>query len=163
MFSQGGKGSETPIQPVRDSHATPRSSGETSIISADLKVIGNLVSGGDIQIKGVVEGDIKSRTVTIGEGAKVKGAINADSVHISGAINGQVEAPSVTVAKTAKVNGDIIHQTLSIEAGAHMEGNCRRIETKKPVDTTTSASIASLKPAASPAPAEVGKKAVGGG
>jgi len=120
------------------------------------------VSGGDIQIKGVVEGDVKSRTVTIGEGAKVKGAINADSVHISGAINGQVEAPTVTVAKTAKVNGDIIHQTLSIEAGAHMEGNCRRIETKKPADATTSASIASLKPAASPPPAEVGKKAVGG-
>lgn len=160
MFSQSGKGSEAPIQPVRDTRATPRSSGETSVISADLKVIGNLVSGGDIQIKGVVEGDVKSRTVTIGEGAKVKGAISADTVHISGAIKGQVEAPTVTVAKTAKVNGDIIHQTLSIEAGAHMEGNCRRLETKKPADT--SASIASLKPAASSTPAETGKKAVGG-
>jgi len=160
MFSQGGKGSEAPIQPVRDTRTTPRSGGETSVISADLKVIGNLVSGGDIQIKGVVQGDVKSRTVTVGEGAKVKGAISADSVHISGAINGQVEAPTVTVAKTAKVSGDIIHQTLSIEAGAQMEGNCRRLEAKKPAETA--ASIASLKPAASSIPAETGKKAVGG-
>ncbi len=159
MFSQSGKGSEAPTQPVRDTRVTPRSNGETSVISADLKVIGDLVSGGDIQIKGLVEGDVKSRTVTIGEGAQVKGSVSADTVHIAGAINGQVEAPTITIAKTAKVNGDIIHQTLSIEAGAQMEGHCRRLETRKAVDT---ASLSSLKPAANPAPAEAGKKAVSG-
>ncbi|MHA1601078.1 MAG: bactofilin family protein [Alphaproteobacteria bacterium] len=164
MFSQSGKGSEAPTQPIRETRTAPRSSGETSVISADLKVIGDLVCDGDIQIKGIVEGNIKSLSVTIGEGARVKGAISAETVHISGAIKGQVEAPTVTVAKTAKVNGDIIHQTLSIEAGAHMEGNCRRLETKqeakKSIDT---ASLASLKPAASStAVAETSKKAVGG-
>jgi cytoskeletal protein CcmA (bactofilin family) len=165
MFSQSSKGTEAPAQSVRETRGTPRSSGETSVISADLKVIGDLICDGDMQIKGVVEGNVKSRSVTIGEGARVKGAISADTVHISGAIKGQVEAPTVTVAKTAKVNGDIIHQTLSIEAGAHMEGNCRRMatkpETKKSVDT---ASLASLKPAASSAVVmETGKKAAGGG
>jgi cytoskeletal protein CcmA (bactofilin family) len=159
MFSQSGKGSEAPAQPIRETRTTPRSSGETSVISADLKVIGDLVSGGDIQIKGIVEGNVKSRSVTIGESAQVKGAVSADTVHISGAIKGQVEAPTVTVAKTAKVNGDISHQTLSIEAGAQMEGNCRRMDTRKPAETT--ASIASLKPA-SGASSEPSKKAVGG-
>ena len=161
MFSQSGRGSEALTPTVRETGTVSRSSGETSVISADLKVIGDLVSGGDIQIKGMVEGDVKSRTVTIGEGAQVKGAIIADTVHIAGAINGQVEAPTVTVAKTAKVNGDITHQTLSIEAGAHMEGHCRRLGAKKPGETA--ASIASLKPAAGSGPAESGKKAVGGG
>jgi len=160
MFSQNDKGAETPVQSVRETRGTPRSSGETSVISADLKVIGDLVSGGDIQIKGIVEGNVKSRSVTIGESAQVKGAVSADTVHISGAIKGQVEAPTVTVAKTAKVNGDITHQSLSIEAGARMEGNCRRLEAKKPAETT--ASIASLKPASS-APSEPSKKAVGSG
>lgn len=164
MFSQTRKGSEAPLQPARETRDTPRSSGENSVISSDLKVLGDLVCNGDIQIKGVVEGNIKSQSVTIGEGARVKGAISADAVHIAGAIKGQVEAPTVTIAKTAKVNGDIIHQTLSIEAGAHMEGNCRRLEAKqeakKSIDT---ASLASLKPAASSTVvAETGKKVIGG-
>lgn len=164
MFSQSGKGSEAPPPAVRDTGAVPRSSGETSLISADLKVIGNLVSGGDVQIKGMVEGDVKSRTVTIGEGAEVKGAIAADTVHIAGTIHGQVEAPTVTVAKTARVNGDITHQTLSIEAGAHMEGHCRRLEAKKALDKALdTASLASLKPVAGSAAPATGKKAVGGG
>lgn len=159
MFSQSGKGHDAPMEPVRETRGIPRSSGETSVISDDLKVIGDLVSSGDIQIKGVVEGDIKSRSVTVGEGAQVKGAISADTVHISGAITGQVEAPTVTIAKTAKIDGDIIHLTLSIEAGAHMEGNCRRLETKKSVDT---ASVAPLKPAPTPATTETSKKMVSG-
>jgi len=153
MFSPNTKGSEAPPQPIRETRPAPRGSGETSIISADLKVVGNLISAGDIQIKGTVEGDVKSRSVTVGEGAQVTGAIVAETVHISGAIKGQVEAPTVTVAKTARVNGDIIHQTLSIEAGAQMEGNCRRLEAKRAPE---SASIAPLKTA------EAGKKAAAG-
>ena len=66
MFSQTRKGSETPLQPAREARATPRSSGENSVISSDLKVLGDLVCNGDIQIKGVVEGNIKSQSVTIG-------------------------------------------------------------------------------------------------
>ena len=151
MFSQNPKGSEAPAQPIRETRPAPRAAGETSIISADLKVVGDLISAGDIQIKGTVEGDIKSRSVTVSEGAQVTGAIVAETVHLSGAITGQVEAPTVTVARTARVNGDIIHQTLSIEAGAHMEGNCRRLEAKRAPE---SASIAPLKAAA-----ESGKKA----
>jgi len=160
MFSSSGKGSEAPTQAIGETRSAPRNSGETSVISADLKIIGDLVCGGDVQIKGVVEGDVKSRTVTISEGARVSGAITADSVHIAGAIKGQVEAPTVTVAKTAKVDGDITHQTLSIEAGAQMEGNCRRLGAKKPAESAA-ASIASLKPAVSASP-EPGKKAAGG-
>ena len=155
MFSSSSKGSEAPAQSIRETRPAPRGAGETSIISADLKVVGNLISAGDIQIKGTVEGDVKSRSVTIGEGAQIIGAVVAETVHISGAIKGQVEAPTVTVAKTARVNGDIIHRTLSIEAGAHMEGNCRRLEAKKAPET---ASVAPLKAAAG----EPGKKAVTG-
>src|SRR5690606_11802998 len=61
-----------------------------SIISADLTVTGDLSSDGDIQVDGVIEGDIRSRTVTIGEAAHVKGAIAADTVRVCGAVTGQV-------------------------------------------------------------------------
>ena len=108
------------------------SSAVPSLISADLKVVGNLESAGDLQIDGQVKGDVKSRSVTVGESAKVKGTISADTLRIAGAVDGRVRSTSVTVAKTGRVKGDIVHQTLSIEAGATIEGQIRRLDSEKP-------------------------------
>ena len=80
-------------------------------------------------VESTVEGDIDSRMLTIGEGATVKGAIAADTVRISGSVFGQIKATTVILAKTAKVSGDITHQTLTMEAGAVLEGGVRRMET----------------------------------
>ena len=158
MFSQGSKTPDSPEQPSERSYSPGRPSGEASVIGTDLRVVGDLHCEGDIQIKGRVEGDVKSRSVTVGEGAHVEGAIMGDSVHISGSIKGQVQAPSVTVAKTAKVIGDIVHQTLSVEAGAHLDGNCRRLEAKKAAEQP---SVSALKtsPAQPAQAAQAEKKA----
>ncbi|MGH7186560.1 MAG: bactofilin family protein, partial [Pseudomonadota bacterium] len=102
--------------------------GVPSIISSDLKIVGDLKSSGDIQIDGTVEGDIDCHTLIVGEGATVKGSIVAETVRISGAIVGQVKANAVTLAKAAKVTGDITHETLTMEAGAFLEGGVRRLE-----------------------------------
>jgi cytoskeletal protein CcmA (bactofilin family) len=107
-----------------------------SLISADLTVVGNLESAGDLQIDGKVKGDIKSRSVTVGESAEVKGSIVADTARICGKLNGTVQASSVTVAKTAKTKGDIVHQSLSIEAGAEIEGQIRRLGAEQTVGDT---------------------------
>jgi len=132
MFSQKSKQPETK-QAVKSSPPAPaprQANAEPSIISADLRVVGNLHCSGDLQVKGNVEGDIQSRSVTIGEGAHVQGSVRADTVHISGSIKGQIEAPAVTIARTANVQGDIVHQTLAVEAGAFLDGNCRHLDAK---------------------------------
>lgn len=116
-------------QPSQPQTARPAST-EPSIISPDLKVMGDLHCSGDLQVKGHVKGDIRSRSVTIGEGANVEGSVMADTVTISGTIKGQIEAPTVNVARSAKVMGDIVHQTLAVEAGAHLDGNIRRLDSK---------------------------------
>ena len=107
---------------------SPGNSGVPSIISADLKITGNLKSDGDIQVDGNVEGDIDSATLTVGEGAQVKGHISCDAGRICGTIDGAVKAKSVVMAKSARVIGDIIHDSLAIEAGAFIEGNIKRLE-----------------------------------
>src|SRR5690606_8542206 len=89
---------------------------------------GNLKSDGDIQVDGHVEGDIDSATLTVGEGAHVKGHISCESVRVCGTVDGAVKAKSVVMAKTARVIGDIIHDSLAIEAGAFIEGNIKRLE-----------------------------------
>ncbi len=157
MFTQGSKPPDTEVQtePARAS----RGSGEPSVISADLKVVGDLHCAGDIQIKGTVEGDVKSRSVTVGEGAHVQGSIYGDSVHVSGSVKGYIEAPAVTVAKTAKILGDIVHESLAVEAGAFLEGQCRRLDAKKADEKS---GVSALKTGA---PGEAGvavKRAAGG-
>ena len=124
------------------SRADPKGPGETfhrasgsavpSLISADLKVVGNLESDGDLQIDGQVNGDTTALDVPVGEGATVSGSITADTLRISGAIDGTISGTSVTIAKTGRVKGDIVHQTLSIEAGATIEGQIRRLDSEKP-------------------------------
>lgn len=106
----------------------PRKAAAPSLISADLRITGDLSSSGDIHVEGIVEGDIRSATLTIGEGAEVRGSIVADQVRVCGVVLGQIQAHRVELTKTAKVTGDIAHELLSIEAGAFIEGHCRRIE-----------------------------------
>ncbi len=98
-------------------------SGSTpSIISPGLEIVGDLKSDGEIQIDGTVKGDIKGHMLTVGENGKIDGSTVAETVRIFGTVNGRVEAKTVHLDKNAKVTADITHETLTIEAGAHFEG-----------------------------------------
>ncbi len=99
-----------------------------SIISADLQITGNLKSNGDIQIDGQIDGDVNSKSLTIGEGAEVNGTSLCERVRVCGKVSGEIKATSVVLAKSARVNGDIAHKNLEIEAGATLEGGVRRLE-----------------------------------
>lgn len=103
-----------------------------SIIASDVTINGDLISEGDIQMDGIVVGDVKSRTLTIGEQAQVEGSIAVKDLRVFGAVVGQVEAESVALSKNAKVMGDIVHHNLTIEQGATLEGNLRRMEVAQP-------------------------------
>jgi len=126
MFSKASKPSSG-VAPAGGSQGDKRSAGVPSIISADLKIVGDLTSSGDIQIDGTVEGNITSRGLTIGDGAKVQGALVAESIHVYGAVSGTISANSVVLATSAKIDGDISHQTLSMEAGASLAGQISRL------------------------------------
>ena len=157
MFTQGSKSADTPSQTAPT--GAGRNSGEASVISADLKIVGDLHCAGDVQIKGTIEGDIRSRTVTIGEGAEVNGSIYGQAVHVSGLVKGQIEAPTVTVARSGKIVGDVVHESLAVEAGAHLEGQCRRLDSKA---ATGQASPPALKLGGTGQAAEPAKRAAGG-
>jgi cytoskeletal protein CcmA (bactofilin family) len=140
MFSKGSKASdktpEAPLPPEDLSQrgaaivTADRGAGVPSIISADLKIVGDLHSSGDLQIDGAIEGNISSRSLTIGESAVVRGTLVAETVRVYGEVFGEVKANAVTLAKTAKVEGDITHQSLTMEAGADLIGRLTRLETK---------------------------------
>lgn len=124
MFSN--KADKSSGKPVSRKPAVP------SIISANLKVTGNLETDGEMQIDGTVNGDVACGTLTIGEGATVVGEVTAETIVVHGRIEGRIKAKKVQLTSTARVTGDIWHDSLAIEAGAYLDGHCRRNEGESP-------------------------------
>jgi len=122
MFSKANKSAIPGKGNGREIGAAP------SIISANLQVVGILKTDGEIQIDGIVDGDVSGRSLTVGEKAKVTGEITVDELMVRGIVEGRIRAHEVQLAKTGKVIGDIWHDVLSIESGAYIEGHCRRME-----------------------------------
>lgn len=97
-----------------------------SMIGPDLTITGNLISKGEVQVDGIVQGDIHGSHVVIGERATIHGSIVSDEVVIRGHVIGSVRSKRVMLQSTSQVEGDIFHQSLSIEQGALFEGKSRR-------------------------------------
>ncbi|MCK5444197.1 MAG: polymer-forming cytoskeletal protein, partial [Rhodospirillaceae bacterium] len=103
-----------------------------SIMSADLVVTGDIVSEGEVQIDGEVIGDIKSNVLLVGTSAKITGEIFANTIRIHGSVYGTIKAKTVHLAKTAHVVGDVLHENLSIDEGAFIEGHITRMNEPAP-------------------------------
>ena len=149
MFSKTSKGTST----QSGSQPAVKAAGP-SIISADLRIIGDLSSDGEIQIDGTIDGDIRTKSLLVGETANIKGEIVADRIQVHDTINGQIKARSVTLARSARVIGDILHEDLAIENGAFLEGHCKRLVEKKDVDAIKAAIPTGTAAKATPAAAE---------
>ena len=115
----------------KSSQAAPgpeKPSTEHSIIPADLKITGDLVSPGDIHVEGVIHGNITCRTLTLTGQPVIKGSVKAETVRVCGTFDGKIEAKKVTLTKAARMTGEIYYETLEIEPGAFFEGKVSRIE-----------------------------------
>ncbi len=106
--------------------------GPPSIISINLNVKGDLKSEGEIQIDGKVDGNVTALSITIGENGSVNGEIISGKILIRGKVKGEIHSQEVQLSKSAHVIGDIHHDTLGIEAGAYVEGLCKR--SKRPIE-----------------------------
>lgn len=137
MFSKN----ERPIaasqeQPVR---ASP------SLISANLQIVGNLKSEGEVQIDGRVDGDVSANLLVLGDRANINGEVVAEEVVVRGTVHGRIRAKKVQLAKSAHVIGDIWHESLAIEAGAYVEGHCKRSDKPTEIVDARIKSLATAK------------------
>lgn len=98
-----------------------------TIIGADFRVKGDISCQGDIQLEGTVEGNVKSLRLTVGESGAVHGDVNAETVKVQGKILGTIRAKTVELSGSAHVTGDILHESLTVENGAFINGHCRRL------------------------------------
>ena len=97
-----------------------------STIGPDLTIMGNLISKGEVQVDGEIQGDINCAHVVIGENARITGGIVAEDVIVRGRVMGSIRGLRVSLQSSSNVEGDIYHQQLAIEQGAMFEGRSRR-------------------------------------
>ena len=106
-------------------------SGLPSIVSKDMTITGNLVSPGTIQVEGTVVGDIECHELTLGESGEVRGHIKCETAAIHGTVAGELQVTTVAISASAKIKGDIVHENVSIEAHARVEGQLIRRDTQQ--------------------------------
>jgi cytoskeletal protein CcmA (bactofilin family) len=107
----------------------PRPAQKTaSVLSADLTIEGNISGGGELQIDGVIKGDVRIERVTVGEGGQVDGGIYAEAVEVRGKVSGSITAKQVRLYGNCHVDGDITHEQLAMETGAFFQGRSLRLQ-----------------------------------
>ncbi|MEI9932705.1 MAG: polymer-forming cytoskeletal protein [Rhizomicrobium sp.] len=111
------------VQPMTASVST--TPGGVSVISKALKITGQLESTEDIRIDGEVNGDVRAKSVTVGNSAKVKGNVYGDTVELAGTVEGKIEAKKVVFSSTARMTGDVVHQDIKIDSGAFINGHLK--------------------------------------
>ena len=127
---------QTPPPRPREQTAAPQQSTSArtldravpSMIGADVTILGNLVSSGELQIDGEVQGDLHGSHIVVGEKARIDGGVVGEEVVIRGQVNGSVRGRKVMLQASSHVEGDVHHQTFAIEQGAFFEGKSRRSE-----------------------------------
>lgn len=100
--------------------------GAPSILSNNLTVIGRIISQGEVQIDGHLQGDARANSLTVGEEAKVDGELCGDMITVRGKVKGTIRGKQVHLCTSAVVNGDIFHTALAVEAGATFNGSVKR-------------------------------------
>jgi cytoskeletal protein CcmA (bactofilin family) len=99
-----------------------------SVIAADMNVLGNIISEGMLDIDGKIDGNVRCHTLNLRENGRIKGDVIAESVHIHGQVEGLVKATHVMLYASARVTGTLMHETLSIEDGAFVDGKLKRTD-----------------------------------
>jgi cytoskeletal protein CcmA (bactofilin family) len=117
-----------------------------SVIGEDLTVTGNVISKGEVQVDGEIQGDVHCASLVVGEKATITGSVVAEDVIVRGRVLGSVRSQRVTLQSTSHVEGDIHHQSLAIEQGAYFEGKSRRSD--NPMAAAKGEQAAAPKPAA---------------
>lgn len=127
---QTDNGQKSPLQtPIANNNNMPHNESQKSspatIIAKGVRLEGEFMSQGDVQIEGEVLGTVEtSAMLTVGSAAKVKAGVKANDAVIAGEINGNIGVKGkLELKSTAKIIGEIKCSTIVVEAGAKMQGN----------------------------------------
>ena len=103
-----------------------------SYVGETLQLEGDLRTSGNIDIAGLINGNIYVSEVTVTETGSVRGTVEASKVEINGHIQGKIIADTIIIGRSAVIKGDVYFKnTLKTEEGADIDGYIKRINNGK--------------------------------
>jgi len=97
-----------------------------SIIGSEVIISGDLATDAQLHVDGRIDGNVRCAQLIQGADGIISGNIIAEEARLAGTVEGTVSAASIAVEATARILGDIAYDTISIDAGARIEGRLGR-------------------------------------
>ena len=97
-----------------------------SYVGSEVTVTGDIATESELHLDGKVLGDVRCGALTQGASGEVRGNIRAGEARLAGLVDGAVEAGILTLEASARVTGDVLYESLSVAAGAEVEGRFKR-------------------------------------
>jgi len=103
-----------------------------SYVGETLQLEGDLRTSGNLDIAGLINGNVYVSEVTVTETGSVRGSIEASKIEINGHIQGKITADAIVIGRNAVIKGDVYFKnTLKTEEGADIDGYIKRINNGK--------------------------------
>ena len=103
-----------------------------SYIGETLQLEGDIRTSGNIDVAGLVNGNVYVSELSVTETGSVRGSIEAIKVEINGHVQGKITADVIVIGRTAVIKGDVFFKnTLKTEEGADIDGYIKRIDNSK--------------------------------
>jgi cytoskeletal protein CcmA (bactofilin family) len=99
-----------------------------SFIGSEVVISGDIATTAQLHIDGRVDGSVRCAQLCQGASGVVAGDIVADETRIAGLVEGTVNGKTVILDASARIAGDISYETISIAAGARIDGRLARRE-----------------------------------
>ena len=95
-----------------------------SVLSANLKVVGQIKTPDDLEIHCEIEGPLEANNVTIAPSGNVRGHIRANRLAVSGQLTGNFMGKELELRETGRINGDVFCESFSMAKHGVLNGKC---------------------------------------
>jgi len=97
-----------------------------SFIGPEVLVSGDLATDAQLHVDGRIDGNVRCAQLVQGQAGTIAGDIHADEARLAGTVEGTVNVRTLFVEASARIMGDVAYETISIDAGAQIEGRLAR-------------------------------------
>lgn len=114
----------------RESMAIGASSGNTTLISSETTITGDVTFTGQLDIEGTVVGSVQAASgdavLRIVSGGRVAGEIKVPHATVNGKVEGDVHSTErLVLSEQALIDGDVYYNLIEMAAGAKVNGGLR--------------------------------------
>ncbi len=121
MFSIG-RDSDMPEGAEQKDPDAPKGERRRSVLHEGITINGDWTSDGIVEFGGTIIGDLTVDTLIVARSGRIEGNVRARNVTLEGHLEGTVAAINVVIRPSAEVKAEIACQSITIDAGARIEG-----------------------------------------